>query len=102
MKLSLSTEEPMETVIGLKSQLTNRIVSNLIRIKSRHSFKVNDLWRRDCTRIKNSFSIQDVLDKNELYEFECEFIGPKTTPLQTFIQSLNDLYILLLSNSGYC
>jgi hypothetical protein len=102
MKLSLSTEEPMDSVIGLKSQLTNKIVSNLIRIKSRHSFKVNDLWRIDCTRVKMSYSIQDVLDKNELYEFECEFIGPKTTPLQLFIQSLNDIYILLLSNSGYC
>ena len=101
MKIDLSTEEPSDKIIGIKSQLDTRKVTNNIRIKSRKSFRINELWRVDFTRIKTSYSISDVLEKNELYELECEYIGGNI-PFDDFIKSLNDLYIIILSNSSYC
>ena len=101
MKIDLSKEDPSDFVVGVKSQIDGKIVTNSIRVKSRKSFRVNELWRVDFTRTKTSFSISDVLEKNEIYELECEFMG-KNIPFDNFIKSLNDLYTLILSNSGYC
>jgi hypothetical protein len=101
IKIDLSTEEPSEKVIGINSQIESRKVTNNIRVKSRKSFRINELWRVDFTRIKTSYSISDVLEKNELYELECEYTGGNI-PFDDFIKSLNDLYMIILSNSGYC
>jgi len=101
MKIDLSTEEPSDKIIGIQNQLDSRKVTNNIRVKSRKSFRVNELWRVDFTRIKTSYSISDVLDKNEIYELECEYIGGNI-PFDDFLKSLNELYMLILSNSGYC
>jgi hypothetical protein len=101
MKIDLSSEEPSDNVIGIKSQIETRKVTNNIRIKSRKSFKINEMWRIDFTRIKTSYDITDVLEKNEIYELECEYIG-RNIPFDDFLKSLNELYMMILSNSGYC
>jgi hypothetical protein len=101
MKIDLSSEEPSDQIIGVKTQIEARKVTNNIRVKSRKSFKINELWRVDFTRIKTSYSISDVLEKNEMYELECEYIGGNI-PFDDFLKSLNDLYMIILSNSSYC
>jgi hypothetical protein len=55
----------------------------------------------DFTRIKTSYDITDILEKNEMYELECEYIGGNI-PFDDFLKSLNDLYMIILSNSSYC
>jgi hypothetical protein len=108
-KLDLSSEEHTSEKIGLVGQINEKKVTNFIRVKSRKSFKVNDLWQIDLTRIKSSWSINDVLEKNETFECECEYIGPGSQdnnapfiPFEEFLESINKLYLIILSNSGYC
>jgi len=101
MKIDLSKEDPIDQIIGLQSQIGERKVTNNIRIKSRKTFRVNEWWRVDFTRIKTSFNIGDILEKNEIFELECEFIG-KNISFNDMIRTLNDLYMLILGNSGYC
>ena len=97
-KLSLSTETETDTIIGLKTQLYDRIVYNTIRVKQRNSFYAG-LWRLDITRVITTMNIKDLT--NETYEIECEYIG-KMVPFQTFIESMNFLYKLILQNTSYC
>jgi hypothetical protein len=108
-KLDLSTEEHTDRKIGVVTQIDNEKVTNFIRVKSRKTFKVNDLWQIDLTRIKSSYFISDVLEKNETFECECEYIGPGSQqnngipiPFGDFLDSINKLYQIILSNSGYC
>jgi hypothetical protein len=103
MKIALSKEEPIDDVIGLKSVIDGgKTVQNNIRIKTRKMFKVNESWRIDFTRIKTSYDISDILEKNEILELEIEFINKSIPSFDEFIVSLNDLYMIILSNSGYC
>jgi hypothetical protein len=101
-KLDYSREENSEKVIGLRGVVGATKVTNMIRVKSRKSFRINELWRLDLTRVKTSYSIRDVFEKNETYEFECEYTGPTDLPFNDFAKSLSDLYKIILSNSGYC
>lgn len=103
VKFSLSKEQENDQVVGLRSTLPDgKPVQNNIRIKTRKMFKVNDNWRIDFTRIKTSYEISDILEKNEILELEIEFINKSIPPFDEFIKSLNDLYVILLNNSGYC
>lgn len=108
-KLDLSTEEHTGKKLGTVTQIDDKKVTNFIRVKSRKSFKVNDLWQIDLTRVKSSYFLNDVLEKNETFECECEFIGPGSQnnhgtpiPFDVFLESINKLYQVILSNSGYC
>ena len=38
----------------------------------------------------------------ESYELECEYIGPREISFQTFIDSMNYVYKLILQNTSYC
>jgi hypothetical protein len=98
-KLSLSKEEVSSQAITLKTKIGNNTFYNIIRVKKRHSFKINDFWRIDITRVMQTYDINDI--KNETYELECEYIGKKV-PFEDFIKSLNDVYVLILKNSSYC
>ena len=103
MKIALSKEDPIDDVIGLKSVIDGgKLVQNNIRIKTRKMFRVNESWRIDFTRIKTSYDIADILEKNEILELEIEFINKSIPPFDEFIVSLNDIYMIILSNSGYC
>jgi hypothetical protein len=97
-KLSLSTETETDIVIGLKSQLHDRVVYNTIRIKQRNSFYFNN-WRIDITKVITTMDIHDL--SNETYEIECEYIGEKI-PFQMFLESMNTMYKLILQNNSYC
>jgi len=101
-RADLSTENRTDKVINLRSQLGNQRVENMIRIKTRKSFRVNSLWQVDFTRIRTSYSIQDIMEKNETFEVECEYKGGPQISFKEFLDSLNELYKLILSNSGYC
>jgi len=88
-KLSLSSETDSPIVVT-KSR------TNLTRIKLRDSF-IYHSWRIDITKvisIDNDISI-------ETYEIECEYIG-KVIPFQKFIESMSDVYKLILKNTNYC
>ena len=97
-KLSLSTETETDIVVGLKSQLHDRVVYNTIRIKQRNSFYFNN-WRIDITKVITTMDIHDL--SNETYEIECEYIGEKI-PFQMFLESMNTMYKLILQNNSYC
>ena len=97
LKLNLSKEIPTEIVTGLKNEKTK----NLIRSKKRISFKINELWRIDITRILSSYNISELVEKNETYELECEYIGTKI-PFEDFVKSMNVLYKFILNNTSYC
>ena len=102
-KLALSEETQTENVIGFKTLVLDKKsgINNNIRIKNRFSFQVGNLWRIDLTVVKSGYSLDELKDKREDYEIECEFIG-KNIPFNTFIKSFSNLYILLLENTGYC
>jgi hypothetical protein len=97
-KLALSEELPTTKVIGLKTGDTN----NNIRIKKRYSFQIGGVWRIDATVVKSGYSIKDVMEKNETFEVECEFIGQTNISFQSFLKSFSNLYILILQNTNYC
>jgi hypothetical protein len=109
-KIDLSIEEHIADKFGITSQVDDRKVTNMFRKKSRKTFKINDLWQIDLTRVKTSFFLKDLLEKNETFECEIEFIGPgsqynpdaQPLPFEDFFDSINRLYMLILSNSGYC
>ena len=99
MKLDVSVEEKTNTIVKLKNNVGT---NNMIRSKHRYSFIVNDLWRLDLTRVKTGYTLPDIESKNDTFECECEFIGPVGTPFQEFLESMNKVYTLVLSNSSYC
>ena len=101
-KLDISTEEPSGKLIKLKNQVDNEIFTNMIRSKNRYSFLINGLWRADLTKIKTGYVLAEIASKNDTYECECEFIGPRDISFEVFLRSMNDLYMLILSNSSYC
>ena len=100
-KLEASKEIPTDRVIGLKSLFAGKMVNNYIRVKNRYSFDIHPLWRLDLTQVLSAYTPEDLEDKNESFELECEFIG-KDVPFDTFIESFSNVYKILLSNSGYC
>uniref|UniRef100_A0A6C0I7X9 mRNA 5'-phosphatase n=1 Tax=viral metagenome TaxID=1070528 RepID=A0A6C0I7X9_9ZZZZ len=94
-KLALSNETVSNVIIPFKS--------NNIRIKNRHSFNINSLWRLDCTIVKSGYSsIADAESKNETYEIECEYLGPSDINFDTFLKSISQIFILILQNTTYC
>ena len=113
-KIDLSTEIHTDRKINVSTEVEKSGQTNFIRIKNRKSFKVNDLWVIDLTQVKSSYS-RDILRSdtrkliNDTYECELEYIGPGTQetpgapiPYEDFLQSINKLYLVILSNSGYC
>jgi len=103
IRLEVSNEVPSNKVIKLRSQFAGKMVNNLIRVKNRYSFKINNLWRLDLTKVLSAYTPETLEDKNEKFECECEFIGDnKTISFELFLESMNKLYKLLLSNSNYC
>jgi len=101
-RVDLSTEIDTTHQIGLESHIKGQRVDNMIRIKTRKTFQVNELWKVDFTRIRTSYSIKDILEKNESFECECEYTGGPEISFDEFLKSINNLYRLILSNSGYC
>lgn len=99
-KLALSEETKTSRVTPLVSVIDGKRVHNLIRIKDRTSFDIGS-WRIDLTAVKSGFSIDEANSKPEVYEIECEYIGTKV-PFEQFLASFNQIYILILENSGYC
>ena len=97
-KVALSVEKPSNKIITLKNKSTN----NLIRYKRRFSFYFTDLWRLDLTRVKSSYEILDLFEKNDTFEFECEYVGSPDISDSEFMDSFNKLYMTILSNSSYC
>ena len=100
-KLETSREIPIVKAIGLKTLFAGEYRNNNIRVKNRFSFKVNDHWRIDLTKVLSGYTLETLADKNESFELECEFIGGKV-PFDDFILSMNKLYIMILKESGYC
>ena len=103
-KLVLSEELKTNNIIGLKTlNPANRVGSNnSIRIKNRYSFEFYSLWRLDLTIVKSGYSINEASESNEVYEIECEYIGPKDISFNKFIKSLSNVYIMILTNTSYC
>ncbi len=98
-KLALSSEKDSSIRVDLRNKTRNgELVYNTIRIKNRDSFYVG-LWRIDLTKVITTMNINNV--GIETYEIECEFIGPKV-PFQTFIESMNLVYKLILGHTSYC
>jgi len=100
-KLELAQEVQTNKVIKLRSLFAGNMVNNLIRLKNRLSFQVHEFWRVDLTNVLSAYTLETLKDKNETFEFECEYTGPKTLPFEDFIKSMSDLYILILSHSNY-
>jgi hypothetical protein len=98
LKLNLSIEEESKVKVGIKSQLKDRTVYNLIRVKHRWSFYFK-VWRIDITRVITS--IGGFKSGVETYEIECEFIG-KDVLFDDFINSMNQMYKIILLNTSYC
>jgi len=102
-KLSLSEELKTNNLISLK-KITKENPSgfnNMIRFKNRYSFKLNELWVIDLTIVKTGYSLEDAASKNDVYEMECEFTGEKI-PFEHFIKSFSNIYMFILSNTGFC
>jgi len=98
-KLALSTEKDSVVQVNLKNKVKNEhIVYNTIRVKYRDSFYIG-LWRIDITKVITTMNIDKI--GIETYEIECEYIGGKV-PFQTFIESMNFVYKLILGNTSYC
>jgi hypothetical protein len=102
-KLALSEESKTNKVIGFKTMVPGKRagINNNIRIKNRYSFTIG-IWRIDLTVVISGYSTEEIKDKREDYEIECEFIGKKDISFNRFIKSFSNLYILLLENTGYC
>ena len=94
----MSIEEESKVKVGIKSQLKDRTVYNLIRVKHRWSFYFK-VWRIDITRVITS--IGGFKSGVETYEIECEFIG-KDVLFDDFINSMNQMYKIILLNTSYC
>ena len=100
-KLELAEEVVTDKIIGLRSQFAGKIVNNLIRVKTRYSFNMENLWRIDLTKVVSAYSLETLKNKNETFEFECEFIGGQATSFAIFIKSMETLYRLIVSHSSY-
>jgi len=100
-KLDLSIEVETAKVIKLRSQFAGKIVNNQIRVKTRHSFSINKLWRVDLTKVISGYDLASLQDKNESFECECEFIGETETPFEVFIKSMDSLFKLIVYFSNY-
>ena len=100
--MALSEEYLTDKVIGFKTILLDKRagINNSIRVKNRYSFTTR-LWRIDLTVVNSGYSVNELKDKREDYEIECEYIGGKIS-FKSFINSFSNLYILLLENTGYC
>jgi hypothetical protein len=98
-KLTYSSETESGLQINVKNRIKNQVIYNLIRVKSRDSFFLPDnLWRIDITRVISTIKgSQEV----ETYEIECEYIGGNI-PFQIFLESMNNVYKLVLYNTSYC
>ena len=101
-KLELSNEQETTRRVGLRSQFAGKFVNNTIRVKLRHSFYVNNLWRIDLTKVITGYTLESLREKNESFECECEFIGFIETPFDDFIESMDRLFRLIIVNSNYC
>ena len=100
-KLELAEEVVTDKIIGLRSQFAGKIVNNLIRVKTRYSFNMGNFWRIDLTKVVSAYSLETLKDKNETFEFECEFIGGQETSFAVFIKSMETLYRLIVAHSSY-
>ena len=74
---------------------------NIIKKIENYSFKINNLWIIDLTKVTSAYTLQTLKDKNETFEFECEFIGGQATSFAVFIKSMETLYRLIVSHSSY-
>jgi len=101
-KLELANEVPTNKIIKLKSLFAGKMTNNLIRVKNRYSFSINNLWKIDLTKVLSAYSPETLKEKNETFELECEYIGNESVPFELFIKSMSNLYKLILSNSNYC
>lgn len=101
-KLELANELVSKKVVKLKSQFAGKMVNNLIRIKERYSFQVNSLWRFDLTKIISAYTIETLKEKNETFELECEYTGNSKITFQEFIDSLSEIFKMLIQHGGYC
>jgi len=100
-KLDLSIESPSSRIIKDKNQISNEVVTNMIRAKERYTF-VAGTWKIDLTKVKTGYVLSEIESKNENFECECEYIGGKNVPFEDFLSEMNTIYTLLLSNSSYC
>lgn len=101
--LILSSEKQISKQVKLQNTVQGKVINNIIRTKNRWSFNISSLWRIDLTITKTGYSFEELLEKQEKFEIECEFIGnPVETPLHTFIKSFSDVYIFILRHSDYC
>jgi hypothetical protein len=104
-KLSLATERSSTVHVALKFKKQGDYVYQLARIKERHSFQINELWRIDLTKVTTTPDITKLHDKDiytESYELECEYTGPLDISWEDFLNSLNNVYKLILFNTSYC
>ena len=92
-KLTLSTETKTTKVVKPKNNF-----DNLLRVKFRDSFYYLDLWRIDITRVLTTIGNTPPV---ETYEIECEYIGGNVE-FTTFINSMSDIYKIVLFNTNYC
>ena len=98
-KLTYSSETESGLQINVKNRIKNQVIYNLIRVKSRDSFFLPDnLWRIDITRVISTIKGSSEV---ETYEIECEYIGGNI-PFQIFLESMNNVYKLVLYNTSYC
>jgi hypothetical protein len=104
-KLSLSTEDPSPITITVKPESSKVIAYDIIREKQRSSFYPlfdgEYLWRIDLTRVLTIKDHNKLDEGIETYELECEYIGGQI-PFQTFIDSMNYVYKMILYNTSYC
>jgi hypothetical protein len=91
-KLSLSSETTTKTVVKPKNKS-----DNLLRVKFRDSFYFT-LWRIDITRVLTTIGNTEPV---ETYEIECEYIGG-VVDFTTFINSMSEVYKIVLFNTNYC
>jgi len=101
-KLELANEVPINKVIRLRSLFAGKTVNNLIRVKIRYAFTVNKLWKIDLTKVQSAYTLETLQDKNEKFECECEYIGGPEVSFETFINSMDNLFRLILTHSNYC
>jgi hypothetical protein len=102
LKLDLSIELPNLRTIKIKNQIDQEVITNMIRQKKRYSFDIKGTWRIDLTKVKTGYVLSEIESKNETFECECEYIGSKEVPFEEFINGMNKLFTLILSNSSYC
>jgi hypothetical protein len=106
MKLVLSTEETTKEIIKDHYVLSGKKYNNLIRFKERYSVNVGD-WIIDLTKVKETYSVDDfvngkMFENKWKYEIEGEYSPKLELIFLDFINSLNKIYIEILSHVNYC